>query len=171
MNDANFWQSVAATPWWVFVLASYTFYGCYFATKPRELPIKVLYLLPVSIISMTCMTIGALPNEVNFNNFMIWVDMVLLGTGLSYLHAQFVQVKAIKDTFIIAIPGTYIPFGVLIIAIISKVYFGINFSLKQNFFFDKDHLSFLLTSYGFTTGIFIGRLGYALRCLKERGYS
>jgi hypothetical protein len=174
MQD-TIWHTIAATHWWIFVLFFFCAWNCYIVTKPHRVSLNNLYMPAFSFIGMSAlyltMVMTLRGSQFDYNLMLTWCGMVLLGTTLSYLHYYALKVKAQPDAAIIVLPGSYLPMLYFIVAISVKLYFRIqiNFHLAQ--LLNPEHYRVLATIYGCLSGLCLGRVVYAVRCIKRGPYS
>jgi hypothetical protein len=161
------WQTIASTPWWMFLFSAYFIWVCYNATKPRIVTIRQLTVMPLFIISLSVMSMCAMMKTVSYFHYALWLGMFLLGTGLGYLHFLMLNIKAIKSLNSVYLPGTWAPLFIILSLFISKSYFGYQFTFDPQTLVDPEYAILIILAYGLFTGLFIGRLGYALRCMKS----
>ncbi len=169
--QSTFWQSIAETPWWAYVFAGYLMYVCSLAIKPRMLPTRVLFSQLLIFISLSIMYVVAMHASLEWRNMAMWVDMLLLSTGMSYLFYTWRKIPLVKNHYAIFLKGSYFPLFFYIITIGIKFYFEI--PINANLFarvIDPENIPLIISMYGFIVGLIVGRLGYAMRGLENGPY-
>lgn len=165
----NFWQAIANTPWWTYLIVLYLAHIGYKATKPNIIPVKNFFLFPLLFFILTIIGMTTLIH-LTFANTLTWATMFVLGAGIGWLHFRYLNIKAIKGEKKIRLPGSWGLIFIMITFFASKYYFGfgVNFDAAINPEAIKSsqfHLM-LMTTYGFITGLFLGRIAYTVRVLK-----
>lgn len=165
----SIWETVANTPWWVFVLFTYLVIVGYLASRPRIVPIKKLVILPTLFIALSCFNIYKVFTLTN-EHIVIWLGMLVIGFGLGWLQFKKLNIKAIKEQAAIMIPGTWTLLLIIVLIFSLRYYYGYQLALNPNIFNDPKTANILLSAYGLTAGLFSGRLAFAWRCLKVGPY-
>lgn len=166
MNTVN-WQAIAATPWWVFLYVGFIIWLAYSVSKPRIISLKQLYLLSLFFCALTALAVCPMYKSLALTDSLIWLDAMILGTGLGYLQLQFQQAKAIPNTESIYHPGTWLFFVLILAGLGAKFYFDLDINFTPQDFINPKNLFYILFAYGLFTGIYTGKLGYALRSTKQ----
>lgn len=169
MHD-SIWQAIANIPWWIYGTFIYLLRLGFLATKPRIISIKSILILPGFLIFISLLSIY-LNKQFNFLHFLTWLSTFLLGTGCGWLQFRFFNIKAIKNEAKLYVPGTWSLLIVIVVSFSSRLYF-LNASNKIDFalFLQPPLVIWLFALYGLLTGLFFGRITYALRCLKVGPY-
>jgi hypothetical protein len=165
MRD-TIWQTIAATPWWMFTLYIYLIWASFLATKPRLVSLKNLFVSSLFFLSLSVMGMCSMMRFISITHYAIWVGTLFLGTGLGYLQFSIMNVRAVKDTHTFPLPGTYLPLIVLLVFFTTKFYWGYDITIDPQSFIDPKNSILLVFIYGLLNGIAIGKLSYALRYLK-----
>lgn len=90
------WQTIAATPWWMFLTFVYLVWVCYQAAKPRLVTIKQLAAIAFAFFCLSAFNLCAIMQAVTYTHLSIWTGMLFLGTGLGYLQFSFIASKRSK---------------------------------------------------------------------------
>jgi hypothetical protein len=164
MTENSIWQIVAGTPWWVYVLFIYLMRLGFYATKSHIIPVKKIFIMPMiflvlSIVSMFGMALNAF-------NLSIWVASILVGAVLGWLQYKALRIKAVKNKASLYVPGTWSLLIIITLIFSIKYYFGYTISIDPNVLMQPQYTAWILGLYGLFSGLFIGRLTYALRCIK-----
>jgi hypothetical protein len=167
MNNA-FWQVLGNTPWWVYVVFVFLIYVGINARKPRILPVRQLVTLPSIFLVLSF--IGLYEHEqLSSHNIFLWLIAMLPGIFLGWLQFHALRIKAIKNTNTLYVPGSWLILGIVMLIFIIKYYIGYREDTDTHFI---EHAArWMLLLYGFFTGLFIGRLAYAVRCIKFGPYA
>ena len=161
------WYSIASTPWWVYVLLVYCAWISYMATKPRLVSISNLYSLPVFFVSLSIMCMCAMAKTISITEMAVWFGTFTLGVGIGYLQYLVFKIKAFKATKVLYLPGSITPLTLLLLAMVSKYYYGYSLSINPLWLIQPKNMIFILSIYGLLTGLFCGRLSYGLRCMQS----
>src|SRR3990167_5126937 len=163
--NGSIWQAIAETPWWVYPLVYYMFYLSYLGTKPRIMPLQYLMLSATSFILISTLGIIYFVN-VDISNPACWIVMFLLGAGLGWLHFGRLKVKGIEGAKKILMPGSVLPFCIIVAVLSVKYFFSDQISVDPDVLRTGLYSRGLMTLYGFCTGLFFGRIVYVMRVLK-----
>jgi hypothetical protein len=162
---ASIWESIADTPWWMYLGFIGLFALSWSATKPREIPIRNLLATPLVFIPFSLLCISfTLP--INALNIGIWVVTAALGTVLGWWQFRLMKIKAIKDKLMIHMPGTRSLFIFMFLISAAKYFYGFSFSDYLALFTQVKYAKPILGGYGLLTGLLIGKVFYCLRCVK-----
>lgn len=163
------WEIAANTPWWVYLLFIYLVRMGFLARKPRTVPVRMLFILPSILIVFSIFSLYHIV-QLNAANLLIWLGAIFLGIGIGWLQYYSLRIKAVRNEEKLYVPGTW---GLLIIVLVIfaiKFYFGYELTIDPSLFLQAKYSFWLLSVYGFFTGLFLGRLIYALRCIKSGPY-
>lgn len=175
MTAFKFWQSVANTPWWMYLFFLYLILLSYRTTKPQRIALIALQLGPgfyllVSLASMIWL-INTTPKNVAY-----WAAALTGGVLVGWLQFRIKNVKAIEDTKILQVPGTFLFLAFICTAIFAKFYYGytpdliamyVNLSLSTMIKSQSDRVMLLL---GLLTGLLSGRFLYARKVIQHGPY-
>lgn len=162
-------QTIANTPWWVYVLFVFLIRVGFSAMKSRIVPFRTLFILPSIFLVLSVMS---LYSYLFFNpkHIAIWMGAILLGSLLGWLQFKVQNIKAVKNTAKIMLPGTSSILIMMICLFIARYYFSFQLSVDPNLFTQENYLVKALFIYGLFTGLFLGRAMYAIRCLRSGPY-
>lgn|GEM_PF-1323183 len=163
----SFWQTIAATPWWVYLFSAYLLRLSIVATQPRSIPVKTLANALSLFVALSVFMLIALYQNITLAHLSVWVGTLFLGTGLGYLQFDRAKVKAMKETASIHLPGTWLILVLLILFVLSKWYFDFPLHVTPQYLLSPAYTLWCLFLYGLLTGIFVGRFIYAWYCLKN----
>lgn len=159
------WEMAANTPWWIYVLFIVLVRFGFIATKPRLVPIKALIFLPSILIIFSLLSVYPIVG-VNGTNLLIWAGTILAGIAVGWFQYFCWRIKAVKEKQTLYLPGTWGLLITILIIFTLKCYFDFEISLDSASFLNAKYQYWLIMTYGFFTGLFIGRLIYALNCVK-----
>ena len=164
----NIWQMLSNTPWWVYVVFIVLLQIGFAARKPRIVPFKRLIILPLIFLILSL--VGLWEHEqFTLHNVFLWLIAMLPGIFLGWMQFHALRIKAIKNTHELYIPGSWLILGIVLLVFAIKYYIGYHEDIDARFI---EHAArWMLLLYGFFTGLFIGRLSYALRCIKYGPYA
>jgi hypothetical protein len=163
------WNTIASTAWWVFLL-----YGALFiylikvglaASQAQVISFKQLFTMPIIslIFSIICLLIS-IPITLSF--FAYWISALGLGLLLGWLQFRLLRVKAVSGQRQFYLPGSWRLLLLFIVLIALKFYYAISFDLQWLLLLKTQYVRELFMLSGLATGMLIGRISYALRCLK-----
>ena len=164
MTMFSFWQRVAETPWWVFLVFIYFINLGWQATKPRIVSTHQLFFLLIVLVFLSS-SIFVEASQSNFYHALIWFAAIVPGLFLGWMHFSIRQVKAIKNENKLLFPGTFSLLLIVLTVFAAQYYYNLQFLMDPNYY--RSHALALMTFYGFFTGIFLGRLIYAINCLQK----
>lgn len=166
MTD-SIWQTIAATPWWIYPLYAYILWIGLMTTKARVVSVRMLSIAPFFFVFLSMMTLFMMLHTITWAYLSIWIGALFLGTGLGYLHLTVCRIRMDKHSSSLYLPGTWVLFIIFLILFLCKVFFKRPLTFDIQLLMNPKYATFLIFFYGLITGLLIGRLGYALRCLKS----
>lgn len=164
--NPSFWEAIANTPWWVYALLIYLIRLGLLATKPRIVTLNKLSLLPTIFVFFSLFTMYSTA-QLNFTNFSFWVLALLLGGLFGWLHFVALKIRAIENQSKIHLPGTWSFLFFILVIFSAQYYLHYESNIDPTFFTRPHILNWLFVGYGFLSGLFLGRILYALRCIKS----
>lgn len=165
MSD-TIWQTLAETPWWIYLIIIFLARLSLAAFKPHVIHIKNLIVSPVIFLGLSLFMMF-MNIHFSFFCFTLWSVFILLGIPLGYLQFYVRRIKAANKTQLY-VPGT----KSLLITILFLIIFIFYFLARTDYFFSLQlflqakYTPWLFSFYGLSIGFLIGRLVYSLRCLK-----
>jgi hypothetical protein len=169
MQSHVIWQAIANTPWWVFALFVYLIKVGYTATRPRIIPINAMLIIPTIFLALATIGLFKLTN-LNGVRFAWWLSAIIVGGSLGWHLCKSMGITAIKDSQRIHVPGTWSVLIIFLILFIIKYFLNYEMTTHADFLKHALARDLLLISYGGTTGFFIGRIYYAIHCVKNGPY-
>ena len=167
---STIWQSIASTYWLAYVFVGFFINLSYIASKPQKLPVRNFFIIPPIFIILTIISmIYFLP--VTPDNLAAWVNMLVLGSGLGWLHFRALNIKINRTEKKLMMPGSLVIFFILIGIAAAKYFYGSGFSLSTHALKSPHTILMVMSSYGLLSGIFIGRAAYTWRALKHGPYT
>ena len=160
----SIWETAANTPWWVYALFIYLVRLGFLATQPRIIPVKNLLLLPTLFVLFSLFNLYSTV-QVTALHLLVWLGALCLGCLLGWLQYAALKIKAIKDEAKLYIPGTWTLLFIILIIFSIKYYFNYESAIEPSALTNSSS-PWVLLLYGLFTGLFIGRMSYAFRCLK-----
>ena len=165
----SIWERIAETPWWLAVFFIFFVWLAFLATKPQVISVKQLFVLPILFFLLSLGIFFYLPFKTS--SFFLWTGAILLGAPLGWLHFRLFQIKAIKDQAKLYLPGNWGLFIFIMIISALKYHYGDALPLDVRMIYDPHIMTGIAVLYGLFIGLYIGRMTYALRCLKNGPYA
>lgn len=163
----TFWENLAETPWWFYLILFFIFRLAYLATKPRSFFIKPLFISQAMYIIFILLSFISII-QLSSANILLFFTLLSVGTLLGWVQFRYKQIKVIKDKSQVYIPGTWIFFISLFILIPAKYYyFGSQTTFDITVFQQAQWLPFMYGFFGFSMGITLGRTVYLLQAVKQ----
>src|SRR3990167_294551 len=126
----SIWETVAETPWWVYVVIIYFIHTSLQARKPRLISIKAMLVLPLFLYILSLISLhyfGSL--QVNVPRFSLWLTFALMGVALGFLEYHARQIKIAKDKRAFYFAGSWNLLIIFITILIIKFYFAGNLNI------------------------------------------
>ncbi len=161
------WESIANTPWWVYVMMAYLIHIGIKATHPHQISLRQCLYFPLMFIFLSICLMSALVDHWTLALLERLCLSLIAGVLFGMLQFKFLGIKAIPQTQQLQQPGSY---GVLIMTFIMialKCYLGDQFLLDLSLLQYLQQPKWLLIVHGFMSGLFIGRILSVLRCLRR----
>ncbi|TNF67512.1 MAG: hypothetical protein EP298_06910 [Gammaproteobacteria bacterium] len=172
MNNiiTTIYYTLAYTPWWVYVLFIYLLFIGIKASKPSHKPISKLAIIPAIFLILS---IESLINQTNLHgiNLLAYAIALVIGIIIGFIIACFIGAQATKENnkYIIILPGSWLTLILILIIFISKYYFGFKVGDNPNLIHNLYFTITMLSVYGVTAGLFIGRfIFYLMRIYQYR---
>lgn len=162
----TFWQTVADTPWWVFVLFLSLVYMALAATKARVITLHQLFLLPFVLLTLSIIAAYTIL-PLTWNDLFFWLTSMLGGSGFGWIQFKVSNVHAIKKTNHLHLPGTWTVLIFVLILFFIKYNMGYLTLNDPAAFKAPSYRTFIVSVYGLFMGLSLGRLFYAITCLKR----
>ena len=145
------------TPRWVYILLIYLLWIGFRATKPRIVPLRKLFIIPLLF---TAMSLHSLLSHfqisiITISSFSI---AILLGSLGGFLLVYHHDIKIDKVKGLVHIGGTWSTLIVIIIIFMSKYYLGYRLGTSPNSVNNSRFVITMLSISGLCSGLFIGRL-------------
>lgn len=168
----TFWQALAITPWWFYLLAIMLIHISFAALKPRFISFKELLLTPTFFMTFYLVALYYLIDLTSLN-IILWICMMIAGCVVGWLQCKTLGLKANPESGQFYIPGSSL-FFVFCLLITSFALYILRYYLTQvsiipitpTLFHQTKYGAWLVMTYGFFTGSFLGRLLYAKHCLR-----
>lgn len=165
----SFWEMVANTPWWVYLIFTYLIYISFLATKPRVISFRQLLILPSIFITLSIISLSTIL-QIDAYNIFLWSSALFLGIPLGWLQFFLQKIKAIKNESKLYIPGTWSLFFFCLFIFAAKYYYSFELAIDPKSIASSPYAPYILLLYGLFTGLFIGKLFYSLQCYKSGPY-
>ncbi|VVC76525.1 hypothetical protein AQUSIP_18410 [Aquicella siphonis] len=166
-----FWEAVAETPWWIYLLIFGIFYIAYRSTKPRFAAVRPIMINNGLMISFLFAGWATMV-EINARQIGILSGAAVAGILIGWLHFRFSGIKAVKNKSLIRMPGSWILFAVILLMVAAKYYyFGYTYTLDMEVIKQGKYHSLISGAVGLIFGMFMGRMYYLLQCLKYGPYT
>lgn len=161
MNDLlqAIWLTLKFTPWYVYLIFFYCLFIGLKCTKDGVVSIYKMMIIPVVFV---CLSLESLFTNFKLDALLVYgyVGALILGVLLGALQGKLQNVSVDNDKKLIAIPGTWSTFFIIMVIFCSKYYLSYALqsdpALTVNTHFE---LGFLAVS-GVTAGLFLGRTVY-----------
>ncbi len=163
------WEIIANIPWWVYALFFYIFYISVRAIKPRIVTVKNLIILPSIFIIFSIAGFYA-SGYFTFIHFLLAVGAGCVGYLLGWWYFRWMKVKAIQYQSKLQLPGTWSVLVMVLVFFLLSYFLGDILTPTAQSIKQPHYIKWLFIIYGVLIGFFIGRLAYALRCLKRGPY-
>lgn len=161
------WEAIAETPWYIYFLIWVLFYLGYLSTKPRLIRVKPeIASQTFSIAIFITALIALIP--ITLHNFSILIGGSVVGCLLGYAHFYFGRISALRDKWLVFVPGSYSILVIVTTLVLAKYYFyGHRFFISIEIIRDPRYLPIFMSFSGLAIGLFLGRMYYLLRCVKS----
>ncbi len=164
--QTSIWQSIASTYWLVYVFIGFLIFLSYEGTKAQKLPVRNFFIIPPLFITMTIISMVYML-QVTPASLAAWANMLVLGSGLGWLHFRALNVKIISGENKMAMPGSLLIFFIIIGLAAAKYFYGSRFSLDIRMLKSPHTILMIMSSYGLLSGLFLGRAAYTWRAIKH----
>lgn len=173
MTAFKFWQSVANTPFWMYLFFLYVIALSYRTTKPQVVPYTAVKLAPLGVaaLSLICMFTFL---QVTMTNLIYLLTTMTAGLIIGWIQYRIKNIQADTDRKTIHLPGTYVLCIAVCCAIFAKFYYSYtpdyaDFSVPLGSISDaySDKIMALL---GLSCGLMLGRFIYAKKVMREGPY-
>lgn len=169
MNN-SIWEVIAETPWWFYLLFIYLLNIARLLSRTRIMPIKNLIIFPAIFFALSLIGIFFMI-KLNVQNILIYFEMLLLGSFLGWLHFRLQKIKALKNEAKLVIPGSWTLAVIVIILFATRFYFRYELlQINPDILRQPEYASYFMLFYGLITGLFLGRLAFAIHCYKRGPY-
>jgi len=167
--NISIWETIASTPWWVYLVFGMLIRAGWLATKPNVITLRNLYFYPIMLFAFSVVAVFA-TMTVNATMIMLWLMAAFLGSGLGWLQFRMQKIVAIKNEKKLHIPGTWSLLIIILVLFTLKHYFNFQLSINTESIQQPNVMASVIFLYGLFTGIFAGRLIYAVRCVRVGPY-
>lgn len=141
--------------------------------RPKIIPSKLLIRQSIFMLVIALLSGCYLHASITANSLLLWFSILTLGITLGWIEFRLIKIKAIQAERKLYIPNEIFLFLLIPFIVILVHYFGFAktsmFTIQQTPLTNEQLLqSFMI--YGLITGIILGRLCHALRCIKIGPY-
>ncbi len=166
--NTSIWEVIANTPWWVFAILVYLIRVGLLATRSRVVHIRRMLTVPLIFIGLSFVSLYNNPQLSN-NQIAMWVGAFSIGSILGWLQFKALKIKAVKKTSsFLYVPGTWSLLTIILTMFAIRYYYGYENTIDPAIAQSKPWIFF---AYGLFTGLFAGRIAYAIRCIKTGPYA
>lgn len=161
-----FWEAIAETPWWVYLILFGLFSVGYRATQSRIISVKPLIIYGGFNIAL--LFIGySIITRLNFSYLPLLLLCILPGFAFGWAQFYFSDIKAVRNKPQLYLPGSWI-FLVLILMIVAAkyYYFGASYYIDIDVIRQDPMIKLLSGLLGFSLGLYLGRVYRIVRLLK-----
>ncbi len=160
------WETLANTPWWIFVLFIFAFKLSLNARKPSTLPIKNLLITPIY-----CVFLGLITSFYLLHPSLLQLSNSLLGLALGFcfgwFQLSFHRPKLHPADQRITLNGSSLP----LLLFLSSAFMTLCHPATLNAIYDAtlsgQYNAYILFFYGLGAGSALGRFFYAKGALKN----
>lgn len=152
------WDIASGAPWWAYLLFVYFVIIGIKATKPREIPISVVFILPLVFVIWSFSQLYT-KLEMGMSSLLYWwLASLVAGTFLGVLEVHKWHIQKDKRKGRITIPGNYSTLILILIIFILKFFWGYIYAIDPHpsyaiYLFDT-------ISSALVCGFFIGRAAF-----------
>ncbi|TAK73019.1 MAG: hypothetical protein EPO11_09310 [Gammaproteobacteria bacterium] len=166
----SIWESIADTPWWVYLVFIILIRMGYAATKGRVVHIRSFLVLPVIFIFTSLLNFFV---NISFTptNIALWLGTTLIGIAVGCIQFQLMKIKAVPNENKLYLPGTWGLLILLMLLFAARYYTGYEIALDPTILQQPKWMMGMFLLYGLLTGLFIGRAFCAVRRLKRGPYT
>lgn len=163
------WDSLANTPWWIFIAYPYFLYLSYQATKPRFIAYSAFrntaIIFTIAATLFLIFTKSFKPSQAG-----MWSAALIAGIAIGWIQFQILRIKARKNDLSLRTPGNWL----LVLLVIGTMYYqyqhGYNSVFSLSNLNNSRLIAWLPIIYGLLSGAFIGKAIYAKRCIMNGPY-
>lgn len=164
------WERIANVSWVTYAFFIYIIIIGFKSTKPSVISIRSLRYMACLFFILSLIWFYSYIHLTMYNLFIL-ITTIFLGTLLGWLHFRLVKVKAIKNQQQIRFPGSWLMLIVTFALLISMFYLDLDFFSFSLMITTPAYALSLLALYGLFTGLYIGRLIYSVRSVKNGPYA
>ncbi|OGT63630.1 MAG: hypothetical protein A3E85_01595 [Gammaproteobacteria bacterium RIFCSPHIGHO2_12_FULL_45_12] len=165
----SIWNTLANTPWWLYAAYFFMIRISFSSLKPQILALKSLIPFPILCALVSAITLFATPSFTS-GRIAYWLTGVLTGMLLGSLQFRLMKIKAILHEPKIWIPGSPALLIALIVFGFLRTYYNWSLTIDMSLLAQPDHALKIAGILGLLTGLSVGRILYALHCLKQGPY-
>jgi hypothetical protein len=155
-------EILAHTPLYVWAILAFLVYRGMQASKPREVTLTALCILPLVMLGLSLFGIQSAFGLAGLP-FVLWLAGALLGATLAWRFSYPASLSAHPERGAIAMPGSWVPMALMMVLFLMKYAVAIVMAMSPALRHDVVFTAVVCTLYGAFSGIFNGRL---LRCLE-----
>lgn len=153
--STSIWETIANTPWWVFVIFFYLTWIGLLATKPST--IRINQLLIFSIIFFCGSMVCLLTLQFHLITLLFWLAALGIGIASGWLQFSFTKLTFLKNENKLQVPGSWNLLIILFLFLATKYYYRYELALIPNMLSNPFSQQILIIIYGAITGVFVGR--------------
>lgn len=166
----NPWETIASTPWWVFLVIGLIFRVSFQARHPRTVPIYQLLMIPLYLVFLATL-LAIFTMHPHADQYFVGLGGLSLGIALGWL--QFARLSPSIDlaTRQIRLPGSNWPLVLVVTFFAAKLIIG--FPLFPSLGTDSTLITRgqlnnpILALYGMMAGLALGRYFFAKYALNR----
>lgn len=160
------WETIANTPWWVFVLYAFSFKLSLNARKPSTLPVNHLLIAPIY-----CVFLGLITSYYLLHPSLLQLSNSLLGLALGLTFGWF-QLSFHQPTLHpalqrITLKGSSLPLILFFASNFMILCYPTTLNKLYTALMNGQYNAYILFFYGLGAGSAIGRFTYAKGALKN----
>ena len=159
-------QTLIHTPVWVYILFAVLIALGIRAMKPRVVPLRKIFLLPIVFLVLSVHTLVT-SFHITTSTVLIWIGALSLGALLGGMLTANLKFNVDREHALIQLPGTWITVFMILLIFITKYYFGYELATDPALAHQHEFEFSMLAVSGATTGLFVGRLICYLHRFKK----
>ncbi len=165
----EFWQSIANTSWWIYLMFIYLSYIAYLATKPVAQDIRMFYFMLPVVIGVSILGMFTLIT-VTPTNLAAYAASLVSNALLGWLLCLRLNVRAVEGKKVLLMEGSWM-ISFIVIALFSiRYYLRLEISFDPTTYKSPSYSLIIMILYGWVAGLLIGRILFMRRVLKSGPY-